>query len=110
MKTITAFVILLLTISTQAQFRLINGKVYSLTDSQAGWTVFNDPFRVRGFYQNEIICQSYTVVKVDNPSWQIANRTVETTHSEIIWGSILSSQFQAPGACLLSPGNAMVAS
>jgi hypothetical protein len=89
MKTVIAFAILLLATSAKAQFRLINGKAYSLTDSQAGWTVFTDPLRVRGFCDNDVICRSYHDVRVEDPSYYVANRTVQMTHNERCWGSCI---------------------
>jgi TPR repeat protein len=99
-----AFEILLLATSTNAQFRLINGKVYSLTDSQAGWTVFHDNLRVRGFYENDVICWSYRDEPLPDTYWYVANRQVAEHHSERVWGQKIVLR-NYPNAHLLNIGD-----
>ena len=44
--------------AAQSAFRMIDGKIYSITDSSV-WTVFYDHLKVIGFSEDGIICESY---------------------------------------------------
>ena len=88
MKTILCILAYLLASTTlaSAQFRLVNGKIYSITDEHAGWTALRDPMRVRGFSDNDIICETYREITIhDEPYW-IANHQFVPTHTERIYG------------------------
>ena len=71
---------------SSAQYRVVNGKIYSITDERAGWTALRDPMRVRGFSDNDIICETYRDITIQDKPYFVSDHQYLPTHTERVFG------------------------
>lgn len=90
MKTIAAVLLLaafFITLPAGAQYRMVNGTVYSLTDPRTPFTSFTCPMRVRGILASgELRLQECFYSRVIDPPEYMARTHINHSHEECSFG------------------------
>jgi hypothetical protein len=88
MKTkIAALIAVLISLTATAQYRMVQGVIYSITDPNAPWTSFGCYMCVEGFTTSgDLILHGFTDVTVGDGSYVNGNRSFPMSHQERQWG------------------------
>ena len=87
MKTFLCF-FFAITLACSAQLQLVEGRVFSLTDENAGWSRFTN-LHIDDVIDGDMICRAFTTTTVSDPGYMVANHYYAPTHVDRIWGEKL---------------------